>query len=170
MNFNVTPQATSIGEQVVGRLGVVREFIPYPDEHTVELSRNPLQAISYGVHKTWVMSSVTLRMLWKMVTLQVSHKNISGPITIADVAGQAIQINWQSYISVLAFISISLGVMNLLPIPMLDGGHLMMYAVEIVAGKSISEKFFAVGQKVGVLLLLSLMSLAFYNDIFRLLN
>jgi len=116
------------------------------------------------------MSSLTLRMLWKMVTLQVSHKNVNGPITIADVAGQAIQIGWKTYVYVLAVISISLGVMNLLPIPMLDGGHLLMYSIEVVAGRRFAEKAFAVGQRVGVLMLICLMSLAFYNDIFRLLD
>ena len=166
----ITPDTRVSGEREIGVLGVRRAYIPYPEEQIVKFSRSPLEAFVYGVERTWEMSSVTIRMLWKMVTLQVSHKNISGPITIADVAGQAVQISWQSYVYVLAAISISLGVMNLLPIPMLDGGHLLTYMVEIVAGRSISEKFFAAGQKVGILLLLSLMSLAFYNDIFRLLN
>lgn len=167
---SVTPQAREINGETVGLLGVTRAFIPYPDSQLVEFSRNPIQALSYGVEKTWLMSSLTMRMLWKMVTLKVSHKNVNGPITIADVAGQAIQVGWETYVYVLAVISISLGVMNLLPIPMLDGGHLLMYAVEVVAGKNISEKVFAVGQRVGVLMLVCLMSLAFYNDIFRLLN
>jgi len=165
-SVTITPEAVMVQDKKVGRLGVGRVFTPYPDHQIIELSRSPLQAIVYGAERTWLMSALTLRMLWKMVTLKVSHKNISGPITIADVAGQAIQINWASYIGVLAFISISLGVMNLLPIPMLDGGHLLMYAVEVVAGQNIAEKVFAVGQRVGVML----MSLAFYNDIFRLLN
>lgn len=169
-DVTITPETVKVNDKELGRLGVGRVFTPYPDEHIVEFSRSPIEALTYGVERTWLMSALTLRMLGKMVTMKVSPKNISGPITIADVAGQAIQINWASYIGVLAFISISLGVMNLLPIPMLDGGHLLMYAVEIVAGQNIAEKVFAVGQRVGVLLLLCLMSLAFYNDIFRLLN
>jgi len=163
----IAPEEVTVGEQTVGRLGVRRIFTPYPDNQVVEISRSPVEALVYGTERTWHMSILTLRMLWKMITGKVSHKNISGPITIADVAGQALQINWASYVGILAFISISLGVMNLLPIPMLDGGHLLMYAVEIVAGQNVAEKFFAVGQRVGVVLL---MSLAFYNDIFRLLN
>jgi len=169
-NLSITPEAVQFGEQEIGRLGVVRPYIPYPEEQIVSLSRSPYQALIYGVEKTWLISALTVRMLWKMVTLQVSHQNVSGPITIADVAGQAIQISWQTYVYVLAVISISLGVMNLLPIPMLDGGHLLTYVVEVFAGKNVSEKFFIAGQKVGILLLLGLMSLAFYNDIFRLLN
>lgn len=170
LSMMITPESREVDGQKIGLLGVTGEFIPYPPEQIVEINRNPLEALVYGAEKTWLMSSLTVRMLWKMVTLQVSPKNVNGPITIADVAGQAIQIGWQTYIYVLAVISISLGVMNLLPIPMLDGGHLLMYAVEIVAGKNASEKVFAVGQRLGVLMLVGLMSLAFYNDIFRLLN
>ncbi len=168
--LQATPEAVQINGEEIGRLGIARVFTPLRPDQLISVSRSPLEALNYGVEKTWLMSSLTFRMLWKMVTLQVSHKNVNGPITIADVAGQAIQIGWQTYVQVLAVISISLGVMNLLPIPMLDGGHLLMYAVELVAGQSVSEKVFAVGQRVGVLLLIGLMSLAFYNDIFRLLN
>ena len=168
--LQATPESVQVNDQEIGRLGVARVFTPLNPDQLVSVERSPLEALGYGVEKTWLMSSLTVRMLWKMVTLQVSHKNVNGPITIADVAGQAIQISWQTYLQVLAVISISLGVMNLLPVPMLDGGHLLMYAVEIVAGQSVSEKVFAVGQRVGVLLLICLMSLAFYNDIFRLLN
>ena len=109
-------------------------------------------------------------MFWKMVTLQVSHKNISGPITIAEVTGRALQVGIDYYLYILAVISISLGVMNLLPIPMLDGGHLLMYLIEFVAGSKAAERAFAIGQQLGIFLLICLMSLAFYNDIFRLLN
>jgi len=168
--LQATPEAVEFNGEKIGRLGIARVITPLRPNQLVSVNRSPLEALSYGVEKTWLMSSLTMHMLWKMVTLQVSHKNVNGPITIADVAGQAIQIGWQTYVQVLAVISISLGVMNLLPIPMLDGGHLLMYAVESIAGQSFSEKVFAVGQRVGVLLLICLMSLAFYNDIFRLLN
>ena len=100
----------------------------------------------------------------------MSHQNINGPITIANVTGQAIQIGLDYYIHVLAVISISLGVMNLLPIPILDGGHLLVHLVEGVAGKRAAEQFFAVGQRIGLFVLIGFMGLAFYNDIFRLLN
>lgn len=170
LSMNVTPKAKDVDGLQIGILGVSAAYGDYQDSQIVRFTRSPIEATLHATQHTWQMSIVTLRMLGKMLTGKVSAKNVSGPITIADVAGQAIQISWQSYIYVIAAISISLGVMNLLPIPMLDGGHILMYAVEIVAGKSVAEKIFVVGQKIGILLLLSLMSLAFYNDIFRLLN
>ena len=109
-------------------------------------------------------------MLGKMITLQVSYKNVNGPIMIADVAGQAIQVGFTTYLYFIALISISLGVMNLLPIPMLDGGHLATYVIEIFAGKDISRRAFIAVQPFGLLMLAGLMSLAFYNDILRLFN
>ena len=168
--FSVTPKSVDVDGKTVGQLGVGGTAASYPEHQIVNFSRHPLQAFVYGVDRTWQMSALTFRMLWKMVTLKVSPKNVSGPITIADVAGQAIQVSWESYVYVLAVISISLGVMNLLPIPMLDGGHLLTYVIEVVAGRKVSEKFFELGQRVGIFLLLCLMSLAFYNDFFRLLN
>ncbi|MEM7358716.1 MAG: RIP metalloprotease RseP [Pseudomonadota bacterium] len=168
--FAVTPEALDVNGQTVGRLGIGPKVEPFKPEQLRSVDRNLWQAFTYGVEQTWLMSSVTVRMLWKMLTLQVSHKNVSGPITIASVAGQAIQVGLDYYLHILAVISISLGVMNLLPIPLLDGGHLLMYAVEAVAGQNASEKVFAVGQRLGIVFLFCLMSLAFYNDIFRLLN
>ncbi len=165
-----TPDAVGEGEARIGRLGIGPLVKPHAQENLLVMSRNPLEATGYGVEQTWLLSSVTLRMFWKMVTLQVSHKNISGPITIAEVTGRALQVGLDYYLYILAVISISLGVMNLLPIPMLDGGHLLMYAIEFVAGSDAANKAYAVGQQLGIFLLLCLMSLAFYNDIFRLLN
>jgi regulator of sigma E protease len=101
---------------------------------------------------------------------EVSLKNLSGPITIADYAGQSAQIGWVSYVIFLALISISLGVLNLLPIPLLDGGHLMYYMFEIAKGSPISDKAMEIGQHVGMGLLLLLMTCALYNDITRLIN
>lgn len=166
----LTPKLTGEGELARGVIGVGRVNPVLTDNELVTVSKSVPQALVHGVEQTWLISSLTVRMLGKMLTLQVSPKNVNGPITIADVAGQTLQIDWQAYIHFLAVISISLGIMNLLPIPMLDGGHLMMFAVEGVAGRAASERFYMAGQKVGVLLLVGLMSLAFYNDIFRLLN
>ena len=123
-----------------------------------------------GIDETWLMSVLTLRMLGKMLVLEVSPKNISGPITIAQYAGQTAQIGLQPFISFLAIISISLGVLNLLPIPMLDGGHLLFYIGEAITRKPVSERVMVVGQQFGLVLLLGLMCLAFYNDIFRLIG
>ena len=109
-------------------------------------------------------------MLGKMAIGEVSLKNLSGPITIADYAGQSAQIGWSSYLLFLALISISLGILNLLPIPLLDGGHLMYYMLEIVKGSPVSDKAMEIGQQVGMGMLLLLMVFAMYNDITRLIN
>lgn len=169
-SISVTPEAVPVGDKQLGRLGVQRPAIPYLDEQIVTISKSPLAALAFGGQQTWQMSTLTLRMLWKMVTLQVTHKNINGPIMIADVAGKVIQVGIKPYLYFLAVISISLGVMNLLPVPMLDGGHLMRFAVEVVGGKTAAEKFFIAIQPLGLVMLFGLMSLAFYNDILKIFN
>jgi regulator of sigma E protease len=109
-------------------------------------------------------------MLGKMIVGEMSLKNLSGPITIADYAGQSAQNGWISYLLFLALISISLGVLNLLPVPLLDGGHLMYYSVEILTGKPVSERVMEIGQQIGMTLLFAMMAFAFYNDIHRLVS
>ena len=116
------------------------------------------------------ISVFSLKMLGKMLLGEVSWKHLSGPVTIADFAGQSAQMGWISYLTFLALISISLGVLNLLPIPLLDGGHLMYYLIEIVKGKPVSERAMELGQRVGLALLLVMMAFAFYNDLNRLLT
>ncbi|NND00245.1 MAG: RIP metalloprotease RseP, partial [Gammaproteobacteria bacterium] len=106
----VTPESVEVGDRKIGRLGIGPVVQPYAPEQRIQVDRSLLQAFAYGAEQTWLMSSVTLRMLWKMVSLQVSHKNISGPITIAEVAGKAIQVGIEYYLYILAVISISLGV------------------------------------------------------------
>ncbi|MGH8712281.1 MAG: site-2 protease family protein, partial [Burkholderiales bacterium] len=127
-------------------------------------------ALSKSLKKTWETSVFSLKMLGKMLVGEISWKNVSGPITIADYAGQSAQIGWEAYLSFLALISISLGVLNLLPVPLLDGGHLMYYLVEIIKGKPVSEKALQIGQHVGIALLFILMAFAIYNDINRLIT
>ncbi len=170
MQFDITPEAKTVNGKEVGTIGIGTKTTPYTDDQFIHVKRSLGSAFLEGIDQTWQMSSVTLRMLGKMLTLQVSHKNVNGPIMIANVAGQAIQLGLDYYIHILAVISISLGVMNLLPIPILDGGHLLVHLVEGVAGKRAAENFFAIGQRVGVFMLLGIMGLAFYNDIFKLLN
>jgi regulator of sigma E protease len=116
------------------------------------------------------MSAFTLKMLGKMVTGEVSWKNLSGPFTIADYAGQSAKAGLGAYLAFLAVISISLGVLNLLPIPLLDGGHLLYYVVEILKGSPVSDRVMELGQRVGLTLLLFLMAFAIYNDFNRLLT
>ena len=105
-----------------------------------------------------------------MITGEVSLKNLSGPLTIADYAGQSARVGWLSYLVFLALISISLGVLNLLPIPLLDGGHLMYYVLEIAKGSPVSDRIMEIGQQVGMGVLFLLMTCALYNDIIRLIN
>lgn len=169
-DVSATPTSRKVGDQEVGLLGVQRPFIPRPVEQFVPISYSPLEALEHGVSTTWLMSVTIVRMLGKMVTLQVSYKNVNGPIMIADVAGQVIQVGLESYLYFLALISISLGVMNLLPVPMLDGGHLLRFAIETVAGRRVSEKVYLAIQPLGLLMLAGLMSLAFYNDILMIFN
>jgi regulator of sigma E protease len=131
---------------------------------------DPLAAVPAALDQTWRMSVLTLKMLWRMVLGEVSVKNVSGPIQIAQVAGYSAQIGLVSFLSFMAVVSVSLGVLNLLPVPLLDGGHLLYYGIEAVKGKPLSARAQEAGQRIGLTFLVLLMGLAFYNDIMRLLN
>ena len=126
------------------------------------------QAAAKAARKTWDTCTMTLTMLGKMLTGEVSLKNITGPLTIADYAGQTARIGMISFLSFMAFISISLGVMNLLPIPVLDGGHLLYYSMELFSGKPVSERVGQIAQRAGMGILMALMAVALFNDIVRL--
>jgi regulator of sigma E protease len=134
-----------------------------------EVKYSPGAAMIRAIKKTWETSVFTLQMIGKMIAGEMSWKNVSGPITIADYAGKSAQMGISSYLGFLAVISISLGVLNLLPIPILDGGHLMYYVVEMVKGSPLSARAMEAGQQVGMVLLFALMVFAIYNDISRLL-
>ncbi len=153
-----------------GRIGIQPPPIELPEEMRVRIDYGPLEALTRGIENTWVMSALTLNMLIKIVQLEVSAKNISGPLTIAQYAGQTARIGWDRFLLFLAIVSISLGVLNLLPIPVLDGGHLLYYAIEAVTGGPVSKQVLMWGQQIGLVVLFALMSLAFYNDIVRLLQ
>ena len=127
-----------------------------------------VEALVQGARKTWELSVFTLKMLGRIVTGDASLKNISGPITMADFAGQSAQAGMLVFVGYLALISISLGVLNLLPVPLLDGGHLLYYFAEIIKGSPVSDRAFEVGQRIGMAVLAVLMALALFNDVSRL--
>ena len=135
---------------------------------TTTVRYGPIEALGRAAHKVWDLSVFSIKMLGRMITGDVSWKNLSGPITIADYAGQSAQLGWITYLGFLALVSVSLGVLNLLPIPLLDGGHLVYYFAEIVKGSPVSEKTMEIGQRFGLALLLGLTFFAFYNDLNRL--
>ncbi len=168
--LTVIPEEVESGDRTIGRVGIAPAAVTIPDSLRVEYRYSVPAAIAKGVDETWLMSILTLRMLGKMLVLEVSPRNISGPITIAQYAGETARIGIVTFMSFLAIISISLGVLNLLPIPMLDGGHLLFYVFETLIGKPVSERIMLAGQQLGMVLLFGLMCLAFYNDIFRLLG
>jgi len=128
----------------------------------------PIAAFGQALDKSWEMTSLTLRLLGKMLTGQATVKNLSGPLSIAQYAGQSASIGLAQFLGFLALVSLSLGILNLMPVPVLDGGHLLYYLIEFLRGKPLSDDAMLWGQKVGIALLLGLMTIAFYNDLNRL--
>jgi regulator of sigma E protease len=165
------PPVTEQGK-TIGRLGIsLREGPQVWPPGVMQTHRlGPLDALVGGVAKTWEMSALTVQMLWRMLTGEVSPKNISGVVSIAEFAGISASLGLTAYMAFLAIISVSLGVLNLMPVPLLDGGQVVYQAVEAVKGSPLSERAQLFGQQVGIALLVVLMSLAFYNDISRHLN
>lgn len=169
MALTLVPESVQVGDQSIGRIGVMEtQSQALSARSQVVVKYPPVAALGEAMQRTWDMSILTVRMLGKLVVGQASLDNISGPISIAQYAGQSASIGVDHYINFIALISISLAVLNLLPIPMLDGGHLVYFAVEAVQGKPVSERVQIWGQQLGIVLLGSLMFIAFYNDIWRL--
>lgn len=167
---SLTTQSLERDGRRIGRIGIGVRIPDLPEAMRVTVRHGPLEALTEGVATTWHMSALTLKMLGKMLMLEVSTKTISGPLTIAQYAGASAQIGFDRFVLFLAIVSISLGVLNLLPIPVLDGGHLLFNLVEAIWRRPVPEAVLHWGQQVGILLLVALMMLAFYNDFVRLLE
>ncbi len=157
--------------ETIGRIGAgVRVPEDLFADAVTKQQYGPLAAVGAAVSKTWEMSSVTVSLLFRMLTGDVSPRNISGPINIAQAAGYTASAGLAAFLNFLAVVSISLGILNLLPIPMLDGGQIAYQVAEMIKGSPVSERTQLIGQQVGIALLLLLMSFAFYNDITRLVG
>lgn len=156
------------GAEQTGVIGI--EIAPFVDDYYARRTYSPLESLSASISKTWTSTLFTIRMLGRMVTGDVSFKNISGPINIAQFAGDSAERGLGNFLGFLAIISISLGILNLLPIPVLDGGQIVYQVAELVKGSPLTERAQILGQQIGIFALLILMSFAFYNDIARILG
>ncbi len=163
VDVDVAPDAQRDGNGWIGRIGAYVGAAPA----MVTVDHGFADGLWNGVVRTWEVSALTLRMMGKMVVGEASLKNLSGPLTIADYAGKSASLGLTQYLVFLALISVSLGVLNLLPLPVLDGGHLMYYLWEAVTGKSVSDAWMERMQRTGVALLLVMMSIALFNDVTR---
>jgi len=164
--IDIITKSIQVKNKKIGRVGIAP--VSFPDEMKTTYQYSIFESIPKAIETTWLSSKRTVNFLYKMVVGEISLKNISGPISIAKYAGLAADAGFSKFVGLLAIISISLGVLNLLPIPMLDGGHLMYYVIEIIKGSPVSASAEMFGQQIGLVLLLMLMSLAFYNDLLRL--
>ena len=171
LQIPVMPELVDERGKPVARIGIaVRDVPDWRRDIMTTVSYGPGESLQKALAQTWDTSILSLRMIGRMIVGELSVKNISGPVTIADYAGQSARMGSDHYLRFLALISISLGVLNLLPIPVLDGGHLMYHLAELIKGGPLSERAMEVGQQIGLTLLALLMGLALYNDILRLVS
>jgi len=171
LSLLLVPAAVEAGGRTIGRIGATAQRPEgLLERYQVTYRLPPLQALPEAVVRTWDFSVLTLKVMGRILTGHASVKNLSGPLTIADAAGKSASIGWLYFVKFLAVVSVSLGVLNLLPVPVLDGGHLVYFLIEGVRGKPLSEAVMMQAQRVGLVLLLTLMLVAFYVDLNRFLG
>lgn len=170
LKIAVTPEAIKQGKEIVGYIGIAPKVDSWPEHYLIDLTYGPIDAITQSAIRTWNMTELTFGMIIKFITGDVSVKNLSGPIGIAQGAGNSAEHGFVYFLGFLALISINLGIINLLPLPVLDGGHLLYYLIELLTGKEVPEKVQEAGFKFGALVILSLMAIGLFNDFSRVLN
>ncbi|MDX7714048.1 sigma E protease regulator RseP [Aeromonas caviae] len=168
MTLTLTPDGKKVKGQLVGFVGLSPQLVPLPDEYRTLLQYGPLQALWHGVQKTWSLITLTFDMIGKLIGGIVSLDNLSGPISIAKGAGSSADYGLVYFLGFLALISVNLGIINLFPLPVLDGGHLVYFLIEAITGKPVSEKIQEVGFRIGAAILMLLMGIALFNDFARL--
>ncbi|SFR50654.1 site-2 protease. Metallo peptidase. MEROPS family M50B [Marinobacter daqiaonensis] len=168
VTLSVTPGVREVGGTEQGYVGAGVAEVSWPEEMMRDVRYGPLAAIPHAVSETWSDTRLTLVAIQKMVTGLLSPTNLSGPITIARVAEQSVSSGFQDFIHFLAYLSVSLGILNLLPIPVLDGGHIVYYTIEAIRRRPLSEQTQAIGLRIGLAMILTLMVFALYNDLMRL--
>lgn len=168
MTLTLTPDGKKVKGQLVGFVGLSPQLVPLPDEYRTLLQYGPLQALWHGVQKTWSLITLTFDIIGKLIGGIVSLDNLSGPISIAKGAGSSADYGLVYFLGFLALISVNLGIINLFPLPVLDGGHLVYFLIEAITGKPVSEKIQEVGFRIGAAILMLLMGIALFNDFARL--
>ncbi|MFM4805007.1 sigma E protease regulator RseP [Aeromonas bivalvium] len=166
--IELTPQSRQVKGKVVGFVGISPQVVPLPDEYRILLQYGPFDALWQGMHKTWSLITLTFDMIGKLIGGIVSLDNLSGPISIAKGAGNSADYGLVYFLGFLALISVNLGIINLFPLPVLDGGHLVYFLIEAVTGKPVSERIQEVGFRIGAAILMLLMGIALFNDFARL--
>ena len=168
LSLPITPvaQEDSATGREIGRIGAALAT----KVATVHVRYGPIESVARGARRTWEIAVYSLRMFGRMLIGEASIKNLSGPVTIADYAGKSARLGWVPFLSFLSLVSISLGVLNLLPIPVLDGGHLLYYLVEAATGKAVSERWQLFLQRAGLVCIVALSAIALFNDLARLIH